>query len=234
MTSTALDERHLPGTEGFVHTRFWWVRHAPVRSDGGRIYGQRDLPCDTSDAHVFDALARALPTGAQWVTSNLARTHQTMQAILDAGHPDAGRVSAEALPALAEQNLGDWQGQDRAAFFERVKPNPSTYWFAAPDERAPNGESFADLCERVAGAIKELARRHRGRDLVVVAHGGTIRAALALALPLLPGGALAFATDNCAVTRLDFLDDGRDCGWRVHTVNHQPWIGAAPGDAKPA
>jgi len=26
-------------------TRWWWIRHAPVR-DGGRIYGQSDLPCD--------------------------------------------------------------------------------------------------------------------------------------------------------------------------------------------
>ena len=32
-----------------VTTRWWWVRHAPVREDGGCIYGQKDLGCDTSD-----------------------------------------------------------------------------------------------------------------------------------------------------------------------------------------
>ena len=32
-----------------VTTRWWWVRHAPVRNDGGNIYGQTDLACDTSD-----------------------------------------------------------------------------------------------------------------------------------------------------------------------------------------
>ena len=32
-----------------VATRWWWVRHAPVREDGGCIYGQDDLGCDTSD-----------------------------------------------------------------------------------------------------------------------------------------------------------------------------------------
>lgn len=235
MTSAAaLDERKLPGTEDFVHTRFWWVRHAPVRSDGGRIYGQRDLSCDTSETHVFEALARALPAGAHWVTTNLKRTQETAAAILAAGHPDAGHVEWEALPALAEQNLGDWQGQDRAAFFARVRPSPSAYWFAAPDERAPNGESFVDLCNRTAGAIADLAKRHRGRDLIVVAHGGTIRAALGVALSLPPAGPLAFATDNCAITRLDYLDDGRESGWRIHTVNHQPWQGARPQDAKPA
>ena len=217
-----------------MHTRFWWVRHGPVRTDEGKIYGQRDMPCDTSDTHVFEALARVLPTGAHWVTTGLRRTRETADAIMAAGHPDAGRVTYEVVPALMEQNLGDWQGLDRAAFFERVKPSPSAYWFAPPAERAPNGESFNDLCARVAGAIRDLSKQQRGRDLVVVAHGGTIRAALGVALPMADSGPLSFATDNCAITRLDFLDSDRDSGWRVHTVNHQPWLGAMPTDAKPA
>ena len=29
-----------PDKSGVVTTRWWWVRHAPVRSDGGNIYGQ--------------------------------------------------------------------------------------------------------------------------------------------------------------------------------------------------
>lgn len=35
-----------------VTTRWRWVRRVPVRN-GGNIYGQTDLPCDTSDIHVF-------------------------------------------------------------------------------------------------------------------------------------------------------------------------------------
>ena len=233
-SATALDERHLPGLEGYTHTRFWWVRHAPVRSDGGKIYGQQDLSCDTSEHYKFDALAQALPTGAHWVVTTLRRTRETADAILAAGHPDAKTISYETNAALMEQNLGDWQGMDRAAFFERVKPSPSSYWFAPPDEPAPNGESFVHMCTRVRGAIEEMEKRLRGRDVVVVAHGGTIRAALGVALALPPAGPLAFATDNCAITRLDYLDDGHDNGWRLHTVNHQPWTGATPADAKPA
>ena len=41
-----------------VTTRWWWVRHAPVRDDGGNIYGQKDLGCDTSDRVVFEAVAK--------------------------------------------------------------------------------------------------------------------------------------------------------------------------------
>ena len=70
-----------------VTTRWWWIRHAPVREDGGRIYGQSDLGCDCSDAVVFQGLARTLPQGALWFASNLKRTHQTAAAIWEAGFP---------------------------------------------------------------------------------------------------------------------------------------------------
>ena len=48
-------------------TRWWWVRHAPVVGNGGRIHGQDDVPCDTSDTRALQALAASLPAGAVWV-----------------------------------------------------------------------------------------------------------------------------------------------------------------------
>jgi alpha-ribazole phosphatase len=52
-------------------------------------------------------------------------------------------------------------------------------------------------------------------DVIVVAHAGTIRAALALALELSPDKALSFVIDPWSLTRLDRLDKG----WRVVSVN---------------
>jgi broad specificity phosphatase PhoE len=72
---------------GVVTTRWWWVRHAPVREDGGCIYGQKDLGCDTSDRVVFDAVGKILPRNAAWYASTLKRTHQTADAIWAAGFP---------------------------------------------------------------------------------------------------------------------------------------------------
>jgi alpha-ribazole phosphatase len=210
----------------FVRTRFWWVRHAPVRDDGGRIYGQLDLPCDCSDGHVFVALARALPRDAVWIASNLRRTHETARAIWAADRNKFAGTSFRQVANLAEQNLGEWQGLDRAAFFADRKSTPGSFWFAPADERAPGGESFADLVARVRTAIVDLVDAHRGRDIIAVTHGGTIRAAIAIALDLGPQGGLAFATDNCAITQLDLYEGGEQ-GWRVVTINHQPWEGLA-------
>jgi hypothetical protein len=49
---------------------------------------------------------------------------------------------------------------------------------------------------------------------------------------LKPQAGLAFATDNCAITGLDFYQGEGGEGWRVATINHQPWEGLA--EAQPA
>ncbi len=201
-----------------IHTRWWWVRHAPVTVDGGCIYGQADLPCDTSDTITFAALAAMLPKTAVWVTSNLMRTRQTADAILQAGSPSALRPEFEIVPAFAEQHLGSWQGMERAHFLAD-RGFAGSYWFAPAEERAPGGESFIDLVERVRPEIARLTAAHPARDIIAVAHGGTIRAALSLALDIAPQATLAFAIGNCSLTRIDHVVVGETSGWRVAGVN---------------
>lgn len=204
-------------------TRWWLVRHAPVK-DTARIYGQHDVDCDCGDAGVFAALARHLPRGAVWLTTHLNRTHQTAAAIVaalaDRAHAPAPPV---AVPELAEQNLGAWQGTERKSFFSSQGRTPRPFWFAPASERAPGGESFADVVERVRPTLMRLTAEHRGRDIVAVVHGGTVKAALAVVLSLDPEAALAFVINNCSITRLDHLADGADDHWRIGAVNHRPW-----------
>jgi broad specificity phosphatase PhoE len=210
-----------------IRTRWWWVRHAPVRSDGGRIYGQSDLSCDCSDQVVFDALARVLPADAAWYTSHLARTRETAAAIWAAGTP-APADGAEEIRDFAEQNLGEWQGRDRVGFFASRPENPRSYWFGPASERPPGGESFADVVARTGAGMARIAPAVRGRDVVIVAHGGTIRAALAVALGLEPDVVLGFGIENCSITRLDHYDTSQGDGWRAVMVNSQPWAGVEP------
>ncbi len=210
--------------KGVVATRWWWVRHAPVREDGGCIYGQKDLGCDTSDRVVFDAVGKILPRDAVWLASNLKRTHQTAEAIWAAGFPKPSTMKQEA--GLAEQHLGEWQGVNRAAFFASRPIAVGSYWFAPIDEPAPGGESFMDLYNRVRSVIERVNAEHAGRDVIAVAHGGTIRAAVGYAIGN-PEKGLAFTIDNCSVTRLDHLASAGHGGWRVPMVNQQPWIASA-------
>jgi alpha-ribazole phosphatase len=206
-------------------TRWWWVRHAPVVVNDGRCYGQSDLPCRTDDAAGFRALAGRLPKQAVWVTSNLLRTHQTAAAIVAAGLPGPDPIPGPGVqvePGLAEQHFGDWQGQTYASLAEQRAEEYHRFWFAPARERAPGGESFVDLIERVAPVIQRLNHEFAGQDIIAVAHGGTIRAALGLALDLSPEVSLGFTIDNISLTRLDYFDDPaarHGHSWRVCGVN---------------
>jgi alpha-ribazole phosphatase len=208
---------------GAVVTRWWWVRHAPVRCDGGNIYGQSDIACDTSDRYVFEAVAKILPPAAVWFASSLQRTHQTADAIWEAGFPRPAAMTKEA--AFAEQNLGKWQGMNRAAFL--ASRPAGSHWFADIGEPAPGGESFMGLYNRVCGAIDRITIEHAGDDVIAVGHGGTIKAAVGLALGGQPEKGLAFDIDNCSVTRLDHIASESVSVWRLPMVNQQPWIADA-------
>jgi broad specificity phosphatase PhoE len=205
------------------HTRWWWIRHAPV-PDGGRIYGQRDLDCDCTNTEIFRALAGELPRGAVWITSTLVRTTQTAAAIRAAAPQRFDGVSVVPVAELVEQDLGQWQGMQRAAFYAAHGVGTLNPWFAKADERAPGGESYSDLVSRVGPTIRRLTDEHGGGDIVCVSHGGTIRAALAVALDITADAVLHFTIENCSLTRIDHVGPISGAGlWRVGCVNHRPW-----------
>jgi broad specificity phosphatase PhoE len=195
-------------------TRWWWVRHAPVINPSGTIYGATDPIADVSDEVSFQGLARRLPAGAVWVTSHLTRAKQTAAAIRAAGLAFA---EPAVEPDLGEQSFGAWHGRTYAEVEREVGAHH--FWLAPACTRPPQGESFVDLMARAAPVIDRLTRDHRGRDIVCVAHGGTIRAAVAHALALDPEVALRISTANLATTRLDHVNgDGTDA-WRIGWIN---------------
>jgi broad specificity phosphatase PhoE len=203
-------------------TRWWLVRHAPVIGVNGRVYGQDDLEADTADEAEFKHLAGLLPHDAIWLVSHLRRTHQTASAII------AARV-IETVPApiitsaLAEQHFGDWQGMTYADLEALRGADYLRFWHSPASERPPGGESFEDVVARVAGAMARITAEHAGRDIVAVVHGGTIRAALAIALGIAAERALGFAVDACSVTRIDHLQGAAEAAaWRIVAVNQHP------------
>jgi len=212
-------------TADIIETRWWWVRHAPV-PDGGRIYGQRDLDCDCSNAKVFRAVAAVLPADAVWVTSALKRAKQTAAAIHAASPAKFATGEVPAYAAFNEQHLGDWQGKERIAFKRERGITPVDFWMTKGDERAPGpgGESYPDLVARVTPLISKLTAEHEGRNIITVTHGGTIRAALGMAIGGPPETTHAFIIDNVSITLLEHLAPKGETGiWRIGTVNHRPW-----------
>jgi alpha-ribazole phosphatase len=147
-------------------------------------------------------------------------------AIIRAGLPGPERIpgpQALAIDDLAEQHFGEWQGLAHDELHRLRAGEFHRFWHAPPHEAAPGGESFLAVIERVSRAVHQLVETNAGHDVIAAAHGGTIRAALALALGLDPEAALAFIIENCSITRIDHINGpGIGHGWRVVTVNRPP------------
>ncbi|MDA8231961.1 MAG: histidine phosphatase family protein [Magnetospirillum sp.] len=193
-------------------TRWWWLRHAPVPCPHGRIHGRLDVTCDVSDEEDFRYLARILPVNAVLIESGLIRCRQT-----------AGGLEAAGLllpppqiePDLAEQDFGSWQGRSWVELEAAKDSFLADFWRDPAGTAPPGGESFAAMVERVGEAVARLSREHAGRDIVAIAHAGTVRAALAAALDLPAAQALRFSVLPLSLTRIDATHDG----WRVDRVN---------------
>lgn len=200
-------------------TRWWWIRHAPVTETKGRIYGATDPNATIENPSAYRALDAMLPKDAVWVTSHLKRTKQTAAAIAEAG---GRRIEPLEEPDLGEQSFGAWHGltyDEVNAFADSHR-----FWLAPATHRPPDGESFADLTIRVSRVIHRLTDENAGRDIIAVAHGGSIRAALGVALELTPEDALKFATENLSLTRLDHhaASGGHGPVWCVTWMNRPP------------
>ena len=101
---------------------------------------------------------------------------------------------------LWEQNFGVWEG---AAYSDVPDLGPLSRRELA-EHHPPGGESFLDVCERVAPALQDVATIAEHR-IAVVAHAGTIRAAIALSLGAAFETALAFEIEPLSVTLIRVL-----------------------------
>ncbi|MDI1283814.1 MAG: histidine phosphatase family protein [Reyranella sp.] len=200
-------------------TRWWWVRHAPVPNPEARCYGQSDKDCDVSNEALFKHQAALLPKGAVWYSSNLLRARKTAEQL--------GKAGAEMSPLqidarLAEQHFGAWQGLTYTEIAQNHGSN-HLFWLGPPEFRPPGGESFIDLRERTTSSIDQITASHRGRDIVVTAHGGTIRAALSHAFNMHPEAAVRFEIDNVSITLIEHFEQADPAhAWRVAFTNYMP------------
>jgi broad specificity phosphatase PhoE len=86
------------------------------------------------------------------------------------------------LLELREVDVGSWSGLTRSEAESRF-PEGFLRW----REGYPgwdDGETYEEMTERVLGAVLAIARRHEGGRVLVVSHGGPIRAIHAAALAL--------------------------------------------------
>ncbi|MDJ0783019.1 MAG: histidine phosphatase family protein [Desulfosarcinaceae bacterium] len=155
-------------------TRFGLLRHAATEWNlAKRIQGHSDLPlCDRGrrDALAWGAHLGHLPWD-RVVTSPLKRARET-GALVNTCLGAPLMVDAR----LMEQSWGAWEGRALAwieARLIRMTPGPLTEGWTF---RPPDGESRRRVWRRSQAALVELSRRCPGETLLVVVHGGVLKA----------------------------------------------------------
>lgn len=179
-----------------MQTEIILIRHAPTVAGSG-LAGRRDVAADVPDLRDL-ALRIGAVDGV--MSSPAKRCIQTACALWP------GRAITEDR-ALWEQDFGDWEGAGT------VPDLGSLGAVELASHTPPEGESFATMCARVAPALARIGTL--GGRRAVVAHAGTVRAALALATGTV-SGALAFQVAPLSLSRFLCLDDGQ---WSIIGVN---------------
>lgn len=175
------------------------VRHAEtVWNAEARWQGQTDVPLSERGRSEVARVAERL-RGEHFdrvVASDLVRAHDTAKGIA----PDA-RIERE--PALREMNLGAWCGLLHAEVLERF-PDELRALQRGEDRRiGGDGETVIELAARVTSAIDRLARETPDGKVLVVTHGGVVRALLLDLLKTTGRARPLVGAHNTAITRVE-------------------------------
>jgi probable phosphoglycerate mutase len=153
-------------------TRIIAIRHGETAWNvNTRIQGQLDIELNDKGRWQIQRLAMALahePISAIYC-SHLLRARDTAHSISRA----TGRT-LQTSAGLCERGFGVFEGKTFAEI-EAAWPEQALRWRKRDPLWAPEGgESLIDLRERITRTASELAARHLGEQIVLVAHGGVM------------------------------------------------------------
>lgn len=163
-----------------TRTRIHLVRHGQVEGfEEKRYNGQGEValtPEGRQQYRRLQELLKDVPLEAVY-SSDLSRCAEGAQLLAQA-HGLAPVLRRD----LREIHVGDWEGRT----WEELKAHVPDQWQARLDDivnyRMPGGENLLDVADRVLPALQEIIARHRGGEVLVVAHGGINRLLLLSAI----------------------------------------------------
>ncbi|MBI1900930.1 MAG: histidine phosphatase family protein [Planctomycetia bacterium] len=190
------------------------IRHGEsTYNSQGRVQGQADPPLSDLGRAQARALAAALAEQAVEAVfaSPLKRAFETAEIV--AG---ALGVLLSADDRLKEIDVGVFQGKTWEEI-EADTPEAAAGWQSHdPDFVIPGGESRRQLMERAAAAFRAIRETGYAR-VAVIAHGGTISAALKVLLEI-PARRNPFSLVNAAISKLEW-PEGREDRVKLLSLN---------------
>jgi alpha-ribazole phosphatase len=154
-------------------TRLFLVRHGELTtSREWRYVGHLDVDLNETGVEQMKKIGDRLQHEQVDVlfSSDLQRTRKSAEII-------GGKIglTPQANPAFREINLGEWEGLTRDEIVAKFPADFEERSQNLPYFRIRNGESFADLRNRVIQQIEIVLDAYKGKNIALIAHGGVNR-----------------------------------------------------------
>lgn len=181
------------------------VRHGETEWNAeGRIQGHTDIGLSERGADQARSLAERLAGVSIDVaySSDMKRTSETAKLAL------GGRdIVLHETPMLREYHKGEFEGMTLAEIKSQFPDEYPKYLEKNLDYAPKGGETTRDVSARMAKIIHEIKSKHLNEAVLVVSHGGALRAAMVSLLNMPIEGNWSFVFGNCGLTTVDTYED---------------------------
>lgn len=185
-------------------TEFTVVRHGETEANlDGILQGQLDTALNPRGIRQAELAARRLeeePFDLAF-SSDLRRAMETAERIA-APH----RIPVRPMPALREWNLGDLQGKKWSELAQQYKEVMDAFKSETGDVAVPGGERRSDFYFRVGNALDTFPKEFPGKKILLVTHGGVLKAVFRHIVGPVSGNARLPLTSNASVSSFRHID----------------------------
>jgi 2,3-bisphosphoglycerate-dependent phosphoglycerate mutase len=193
-------------------TRILAIRHGETAWNAeSRIQGHTDIPLNPHGRWQAQQLAEALRDEAfeAAYASDLSRAKETAQAVAQTRD-----LPVVTFTGLRERGFGEFEGQTWTELEARWPAETQAWRKREPNFAPGGGESLLQLQARVVETVNQLAARHLGEQILIVAHGGVLDILYRAATRLDLQAPRSWELPNTAINRLLWSPEGLSLvGW---------------------
>lgn len=203
-----------------MKTKVFLVRHGETEWNKlGKFQGCQDIPLSEEGIVQAQYLSKKFNSNFDYIyTSPLKRALQTAEVIAT-----NKKIKPSIINDLREINFGEWEGLTLKEISDNF-PKEFNNWrndkFEAP--MCGGDLSLKKACERAKIAITEIADKHKGKKILIVSHGGIIKAGLLGLFELDMTMYHKINLGNTSICEIDFDMDLNPTIIKINDTSHLP------------
>jgi probable phosphoglycerate mutase len=190
-----------------------FIRHGePI---GGRAYRGHNIDDPLSEKgwqQMWDAVGEHC-FWSHIVSSPLLRCLDFARALADKHD-----LSISIDERLKEVGFGEWEGKTPDQIKQQRLTEYNAFYADPVNKRPPGAEDLDSFIHRVTRAYQDIADYYTGKQILVVAHAGVMRAIIAHVLHAEPLGLYRIKVNNAGITRIRISERGAMLEYHNHCL----------------